>query len=555
MSDLLSKPLVLIIRDGWGISSETAGNAVLAANTPNYDEYMKKYPTSVIETSGEAVGLVQGSQGSSEVGHLNLGAGRIVEQEVVRINKLIDAGDFFSHPKLMEGISHCREKKSALHLMGLVQNEGVHAMDTHLFALLELARREKIGKVYIHFFSDGRDTPPRSAMRYLEKLEKVLKEKGVGVIASVIGRYWAMDRDKNYERIRSAYDCLIEGKGEKAASAKEAIEKAYLRADEQIKNGSDIIENDEFILPTKIVDASENPIGLIHPGDTVIHFNYRQDRAIQLSKAFLSPTECGKSFSDVSIIDVMFLGLTKYYDDFKNNVLPPMNMNNLLGQVTAANGLCQLRIAETQKFKHVTSFFNGKAEAPFALEERILVASPKVPEDQKPQMSADEVTELAVIAITKGIAAVRDACKGHNDITLTRAAIDESKTAETYDLIVINYANCDMVGHTGVFDAAVKAVETVDRCMGRVVEAALTKGGTILITSDHGNAESMLDPKTKDVMTAHTINPVELILVSDSIKIEQLHDGVLADIAPTLLTLLGVPLPAEMTGHVLIDND
>jgi 2,3-bisphosphoglycerate-independent phosphoglycerate mutase len=547
-----NKPLLLIIRDGWGISARQQGNAVAAAKKPNYDRFMKERPHSIIKTSGEAVGLVEGSQGSSEVGHLNLGAGRIVEQEVIRINKMIRSGAFFTDPVLMRGVENCKKHESAIHFMGLVQDEGVHAMDMHLYALLELAKRHGLCKVFVHFFSDGRDTPPQSALTFLERLERKVDEIGCGSIATVMGRYWSMDRDNNFERTRKAYDCLRQGKGLTASSARAAIEQAYARAEKQKAAKEAIVENDEFILPTAIAGKDGKPFAGIGVRDTVIHFNYRQDRAIQLTRAFKEPGRCGAPFAGVTPFDVCYLGLTRYYDEFTDNVLPPMNMDNLFGEWLGGKGINELRIAETQKFKHVTSFFNGKAEAPFKLEERILVDSPKVTEDKQPEMSAFPVTELALTAIEKGIAAAREKAKGMAGVTLT---VGEGIPAadEPYDVIIINYANCDMVGHTGVFAAAVRAVETVDDCMGRVTTAALARGGTVLITSDHGNAEMMANPDTGAVVTSHTIFDVELIFVSDSVRIRGLKNGILADIAPTMLQILELPQPAEMTGQSLLE--
>ncbi|MGD8627723.1 MAG: 2,3-bisphosphoglycerate-independent phosphoglycerate mutase, partial [bacterium] len=489
----MKRPLVLIIRDGWGIGNpDDPGNAVAAADTPVTDRLLESYPHCRLGVAGEDVGLTPGSQGSSEVGHLNMGAGRIVEQEVVRVNKRIDDGSFFSDPALLGAIENCKANDSSLHLMGLVQDQGVHAMDTHLYALLELARRHELKRVFVHFFSDGRDTPPRSALTYLERLETKMAELGVGRIASVMGRYYAMDRDRNWDRIRLAYEALTEGKGLKAGSAREAIEQAYARADEAIArapggNPDEVVETDEFIRPTVIVEGPEaggdpdkgdfsgKPFGVIRPGDSVIFFNYRQDRAVELSMAFVEDEFDMPGFRRGPKIDLHYLGLTRYYDAFENYVIPPMDMNNILSEVLAANRLWQLRISETQKFRHVTSFFNSKMEEPCPGEERILIASPKVPEETKPEMSAYEVTDMVLKAVTGGIAAARDAARKTAGVTLYEAPPLEpaggpeaeragnsaaDRLRDTYDLIVINFVNGDMVGHTGVFEAGVKAIET-----------------------------------------------------------------------------------------------
>ncbi len=568
----MGRPLVLIIRDGWGIGQpDDPGNAVAAAETPNTDRLLATYPHTHLGCAGEDVGLTPGSQGSSEVGHLNMGAGRIVEQEVVRIDKKIRDGSFFNDPKLLNAMENCRGRGSDLHLMGLVQDQGVHAMDSHLFALLELAARENIDPVYVHFFSDGRDTPPRSALRYLERLESRMAELGVGKVASVMGRYYAMDRDRNWERTRLAYEALTQGKGYRAASAREAIEAAYARADNAILEAQsagreleDVVETDEFIRPTLVVKDPGEPIGLVKPGDSVIFFNYRQDRAVQLSMAFVENEFDQPTFHRGYKPEVTYLGLTRYYDTFEHYVIPPMDMSHILGEVLAAHRLWQLRISETQKFRHVTSFFNSKHEEPFPGEERILVASPKVPEDQKPEMSAYEVTELVLTAVTGGIAAVRETARRTQGVTLYEAGPPRSgegreqiasteRVKDTFDVIILNYVNGDMVGHTGVFEAAVKAIEAVDLCVGRVVDAVLGRDGIALVTADHGNAEQMLDPETRKTQTAHTTNDVEFIYVAnDTAGVNLRARGILADIAPTMLRLLDIPQPLEMTARSLL---
>jgi 2,3-bisphosphoglycerate-independent phosphoglycerate mutase len=560
----VARPLILIVRDGWGIGRpDDPGNAVAAARTPITDRLLAEYPHMTLGVSGEDVGLTPGSQGSSEVGHLNMGAGRVVEQEIVRVNKRIRDGSFFTDPKLRGAIENCKKHKSGLHLMGLVQDQGVHATEEHLYALLELAARENLTAVYVHFFSDGRDTPPRSALTYLDRLERKFKEVGPGTVASVMGRYYAMDRDRNWGRTRLAYEALTEGKGLTARTPEEAIQAAYRRADATIAQAeaeghepADVVETDEFIKPTVIVDAFGHPKGLIREHDSVILFDYRQDRAVQLTMAFVEEEFDQPGFARGKRMNICYLGLTRYYDTFEDYVIPPMNMSNILGEVLADHGLWQLRISETQKFRHVTSFFNSKREEPFRGEERILIASPKVPEETKPEMSAHEVTEMVVEAVTGGIAAVRKKATATPGVTLYEAPPLDSpdeRLADTYDVIVLNFVNGDMVGHTGVFEAAVKAIETVDDSVGRVVDAVLARDGVALVTSDHGNAEQMINPETGKVQTAHTINEVDFIYVARRMAgIRLRKHGVLSDIAPTMLRILGIEPPPEMTASSLI---
>ena len=546
----MNRPIVLIIRDGWGVSDQIEGNAVAAADTPNMDSYRANYPHTLIGTSGEDVGLTAGAQGSSEVGHLNLGAGRIVRQEVVRIDQAIKTGEFFNYPLVQQGVARCKKTGSALHLMGLVQDQGVHAMQSHLHAMLDFLAREKLDKVFIHFFADGRDTPPQSALPFLELLEAKIHETGVGVIASVMGRYWGMDRDKNWDRTCAAYDALTLGKGLKAQSAKQAIEDAYARIpkqrEEYASDPNSIIETDEFIRPTLIVNDQDQPLGLIQDGDTVIHFNYRQDRAVQLAMAFAD--DDFSFFERKKRPDILFLGFTRYWDEFKNSLLPPMNMKNILGEVLCDQGYRELRIAETQKFRHVTSFFNSKLEEPFCMEDRILVKSSSISEDKQPEMKAPEVTALAVCAIREGILAARNKTETMDGVVLTTGKEESSPKADThYDLIVINFANCDMVGHRGYFEPAVKAVEAVDHAVGEVVQAVLDVDGIALITSDHGNVEKMIDLDTGAPHTAHTNFDVEMFYIAKDISGVQLVDrGILSDFAPTILKLLGAEIPKEM---------
>jgi 2,3-bisphosphoglycerate-independent phosphoglycerate mutase len=559
----MRSPIVLIVRDGWGIGRDYPGNAVTIARPPVLAHILATYPHTVLGAAGRAVGLRPGYQGSSEVGHLNMGAGRVVEQEIVRVDKLIESGELFRHPQLLSVTDHCRKRGSALHFMGLLQDQGVHATEEHLYALLELARREQLTKVFVHVFSDGRDTPPRSALTYLDRLERKMAALGVGRIATVMGRYYAMDRALNWDRIQRAYDCLVHGKGLHATSAEAAIEEAYVRADATLAaraagtaSKDDLVETDEFVQPTLITGADGEPLATIQAGDGVVHFNYRQDRAIQLTRAFVDDDFTG--FARGPRLDVCYRGLTRYYDEFPYAVLPPMNMDELVGEIVSKAGLWQLRIAEYQKYRHVTSFFNGKQVAPYPGEDRVLVPSVTVTEDQKPEMSAYEVTELAVVAIRDGIAAVRArtvATPGCELQVEPSRPLPEERGKDTYDLIVLNYANCDMVGHTGVLEAAVKAVSVTDECIGKVIEAVRAKDGTVIVTSDHGNAEQMLDPDTGAVQTAHTTNDVECVLVSDARRATKLRPhGVLADIGPTLLELLGLPIPPPVTAETLIQH-
>jgi 2,3-bisphosphoglycerate-independent phosphoglycerate mutase len=556
----MRRPTVLIIRDGWGIGRDYPGNAVALAHPPVLHELLATYPHTELGAAGQAVGLRPGYQGSSEVGHLNMGAGRVVEQEIVRVDKLIASGEFFRHPALLAATDQCKRNGGALHLMGLVQDQGVHATEEHLYALLELARRRDLPRVFVHVFSDGRDTPPRSALVYLERLERKLAELGVGRIASVMGRYYAMDRALNWDRIERAYDALVHGEGLAAPSARAAIEDAYARADRTLAAraagtaGADtLVETDEFIQPTLITGADGRPLATIRTGDAVVHFNFRQDRAIQLTHAFVDDEF--DAFDRGPRLDVCYRGLTRYYDEFPYAVLPPMNMDQLVGEVVGAAGLWQLRIAEYQKYRHVTSFFNGKRVQAYPGEDRILVPSVTVTEDQHPEMSAYPVTELVVTAIRDGIAAARaraatlEGCR--LDIEPSRA-LPAARGADTYDLIVLNYANCDMVGHTGVLPASVRAVQVTDECIGRVVAAVRARGGTVIVTSDHGNVEQMLDPETGAVQTAHTTNDVECVYIRDDDRGRRLRPhGVLADVGPTVLQCLGLAVPREMTAESL----
>lgn len=506
--------VMLVILDGYGINERTEGNAVAAAHKPNLDRYMKEYPNTIIHTSGLDVGLPRGQMGNSEVGHTNIGAGRIVYQELTRITKSIEDGDFFEKKELVDAMENCRKNGTKLHLYGLVSDGGVHSHNTHLYALVEMAKRYGLKDVFVHCFFDGRDVPPDSAKDYVAELEAKLEEIGVGKIASVMGRYYAMDRDNRWERTERAYRAMVYGEGERAARAVAAVEESY-------KKG----ETDEFVQPSVIVDDCGQPRATIKDGDAIIFYNFRPDRARQLTRAFVD-----KEFTCFSRGSghprVHFTCMTQYDETIPVPVaFPPLELKKTLGEVVAAQGLKQLRIAETEKYAHVTFFFNGGEETCFEGETRRLIPSPKVATyDLKPEMSAREVTEAVLEELERG-----------------------------YDLVVLNYANPDMVGHTGCMEAAVKAVETVDQCVGRVVEKVKGMGGTLLITADHGNAEQMQDPVTGGPHTAHTTNPVPLILISPAGRGVSLQEGGrLADVAPTILDLLGIEQPPEMTGTSLL---
>ncbi|MFA7009331.1 MAG: 2,3-bisphosphoglycerate-independent phosphoglycerate mutase [Elusimicrobiales bacterium] len=515
------KKVLLIIRDGWGIAKPDKFNAVANAKTPNIGRYLKDYPNTVLEPAGEAVGLPKGYQGSSEVGHLNMGAGRIVIQELKRIMDMIEDGTFFNSPALKNAIDNAVNKRSALHLMGLVQDEGVHAHQDHLYAIIRHAAKAGVKDIRIHFFADGRDTPPRSALGFLKMLEEVIKQVPAAKIATVMGRYYAMDRGEKWALTDAAYNAVTGGEGSPMDTAEEAINHAY----GELKNPNGEPMVDEYI-PPMVIGGYKG----MKDGDSVIHTNFRQDCAIQLTKAFVEPHYPGSRWKKFNIA---YCGLTRYYDAFKFSALPPMDeggaMNNLLGQVIAEHGLKQLRLAETQKFKHVTSFFNGKLIEPYKGEDQVEIKGTFDPSSfgEHPEMNAPEVTARAAAEIN----------------------------AQKYDFILVNFANGDMVGHTGNFNAAVKAIEIVDACAGTLTEAALKNGYTVLITSDHGNAEEMWDYKINMAKTAHTTNPVEFIYVSkDSAGLKLRPRGILSDVAPTILEILGLPQPADMTSRSLIEK-
>ncbi len=511
------KPLLLIIMDGWGWREEKEGNAIRLAGTPHLDALKAAYPFTLLKASGEAVGLPEGQMGNSEVGHLNIGAGRIVYQDLTRINLAIKDGSFFENPVLKEAFQKARDKGSRVHLLGLVSDGGVHSHLEHLYALLEFARREKLpARTFVHAFTDGRDTPPTSGLGYIKELLKKMAELSCGKIASVSGRYYAMDRDKRWERTALAYQALVLGRGLYATDPVEAVESAYQRG-----------ETDEFIKPTVILEG-ENPVATIDDDDVVIFFNFRADRARQLTRALTDPDFHEfprEKFPQLAY----FVCMTLYDETFNLPVaFPPEHLKNIWGEVISKAGLYQFRTAETEKYAHVTYFFNGGEESPFPREERKLIPSPRdVPTyDLKPEMSAYEVTEEVIARIKSG----------------------------KYQFIVMNYANGDMVGHTGVLEAAIKAVKVVDECVGRVISAwrEYTNGAPALITADHGNCEMMVDPETGGPFTAHTANPVPFYLIDDRFKGASLERGILGDIAPTGLYLMGLEIPKEMTGKVLL---
>ena len=508
-------PVMLMILDGFGINEKTDGNAVKLAKTPNIDKLMKKYSNTIMYTSGLKVGLPDGQMGNSEVGHTNIGAGRIVYQELTKITKSIEDGDFFAIPEFIEAIENCKKHNSKLHILGLLSDGGVHSHIRHLYGLLEMAKRRDFENVYVHCFLDGRDTPPASAEGYITQLEEKMKEKNVGKIASLSGRYYAMDRDKRWDRVKKCYDALVKGEGNRATSATIAIEDSYQKE-----------VFDEFVEPTVIVN-NDTPVATIGENDSVIFFNFRPDRAREITRAIVDPEFDGFETEKIHTYFVCFTN----YDETMPNVKIAFKKEplvNTFGEVVSKNGLKQLRIAETEKYAHVTFFFNGGEEKQYKGEDRILVPSPKVETyDLKPEMSAYEVTDKVLEAIK----------------------------SDKYDAIILNYANTDMVGHTGSLAAAIKAVEAVDECVGKVVKLVEEKDGNMLITADHGNAEQMVDYKTGEPHTAHTTNPVPLILVTSNKNLKLKSGGKLADLAPTMLDLMNLEKPEEMTGISLLDKE
>ena len=507
------KPVVLMILDGYGLNEKSQGNAVANAKTPVMDKLMAEYPFVRGNASGLAVGLPDGQMGNSEVGHLNMGAGRIVYQELTRITKEIEDGDFFKNEALLSAMNNCKKNNSALHTFGLLSDGGVHSHITHLFGLLEMAKREGIEKVYVHAFLDGRDTAPTSGKGFMEQLVAKMDEIGVGKVASVSGRYYAMDRDNRWDRVEKAYKAITEGVGETADCPVTAIADSYAKE-----------VTDEFVVPTVIMENGA-PVATVSDKDSVVFFNFRPDRAREITRAFCMDEFDG--FERAARKDVTFVCFTEYDGTIPNKevAFKKVMLTNTFGEFLAANGLKQARIAETEKYAHVTFFFNGGVEEPNEGEDRILVKSPKVATyDLKPEMSAYEVCDKLCEAIT----------------------------ADKYDVIIINFANPDMVGHTGIEDAAVKAVEAVDECVGKAVEALKSVDGTMFICADHGNAEQLVDYETGESFTAHTTNQVPFILVNAAPEYKLKEDGCLADIIPTLIELMGMEQPAEMTGKSLL---
>lgn len=506
------KPYALIIMDGYGVNDRNEGNAIYAAKTPNMDKYLKEYPNSIVHASGMDVGLPDGQMGNSEVGHTNIGAGRIVYQELTRITKSITDGDFFENEALCKAVENCKKNNSALHLMGLLSDGGVHSHINHLYGLLEMAKKNGLDKVFVHCFMDGRDVSPTSGADFAESLVSKIRELGTGAIATVMGRYYAMDRDNRWERVEQAYNALVKGEGNKDTSAVSAIKKSY----------NDGV-TDEFVVPTVITDENGEALGKISKNDSVVFFNFRPDRAREISRTIVDPEFSG---FDREFFETFFVCMTQYDASMPNVdvAFKPQTLANTFGEYISRKGLRQLRIAETEKYAHVTFFFNGGVEAVYDGEDRALINSPKVATyDLKPEMSAFEVTDEVVKRIESG----------------------------EYDVIILNFANCDMVGHTGVFEAAVKAVETVDECLGKTIDAITKMGGVALVTADHGNADQMLDYTTNDVFTAHTTNVVPLVMIGEETG-AKLKNGRLADLAPTLLDLMGFEKPEEMTGESLI---
>jgi len=505
------RPLILTILDGWGFSPAVEGNAIAAARKPNYDKLVAEFPNTVIHTSGPYVGLPEGQMGNSEVGHLNIGAGRIVQMDVTRIDAMIASGEFFQNPVLMAAMHHARGRR--LHLLGLCSAGGVHSQLTHLYALLRMAKQEGVKEVFVHAFMDGRDTPPESGAEYLRQMEQQMRTIGVGRIASVSGRYYAMDRDKRWERIERAFNATVLGNGEKSTDAVEAAKRSYEKG-----------VTDEFIEPVTIVNDRGDPIGLIRDEDSVVFFNFRADRARETTMALTDGT-LERPSRTLAPKNLNYATMTRYDKTFTlPYVLPPEHPNNILANVFAALNWKNLRVAETEKYAHVTYFFNGGNEKPYPGEERELVPSPKVATyDLKPEMSAPGIADVIIKAIEGG----------------------------NFDVIVMNFANADMVGHSGKMEPTVRAVETVDACLGRIHQSLRARNGAWVITADHGNAETMIDPVTHGPHTYHTTNPVPFILVTDDARTKLRAGGALQDIAPTLLAVLGESQPKEMTGRDL----
>jgi 2,3-bisphosphoglycerate-independent phosphoglycerate mutase len=508
------KPIVLTVLDGWGFRPESVGNAIALARKPTYDRLLKEFPNTLIQTSGPSVGLPEGQMGNSEVGHLNIGAGRIVQMDITRIDQLLSSGDFAKQPLLAGAME--RGRTHQLHLMGLLSDGGVHSHIEHLFALLRMAREAKVERVFVHCFMDGRDTPPNSGIDYIRQLEQKMREYGVGQIATVSGRYYAMDRDNRWERIERAYRALVHG----------AAEAGFNDAVTAVRSSYEKGVTDEFIVPAVITyEKTGSPKGMIRDDDAVIFFNYRADRARELTRALIDPAFA--EFTDTARPkNLYYVGMTQYDKAWPwlRYLIAPEKLEHIVANVFAEHEYKNLRVAESEKYAHVTYFFNGGIEKPFPGEERVMVPSPKVPTyDMKPEMSAEGVADTVVHAIEKG----------------------------EFDAIIMNFANADMVGHSGKLEATIKAVESIDVCLGRIFQALRPRGGAWIITADHGNAETMIDPVTGGPHTYHTTNPVPFILLSEDARTELAPGGSLRDIAPTLLGVLEVHEPPEMTGRDL----
>lgn len=506
------QPVALIILDGFALRDEMKGNAVKQAKKPNFERYWDAYPHTTLTACGEAVGLPEGQMGNSEVGHLNIGAGRIVYQSLTRINLAIRDGDFFKNDAFLNATKHVKKNGTSLHLFGLLSDGGIHSHIDHMLALLQLAKEQEVERAYVHAFLDGRDVPPKSAIQYVNQLQEKIEKIGIGKLATLAGRYYAMDRDRRWERVEKAYRAIVYGEGEQTEKPVEAIERAY-------SNGV----TDEFMLPTVVTDAEAKPIATVKDGDAIVFANFRPDRAIQLSQVFtqdsFSEFERGQSFPN----DLYYVCMTHYSDTVKGDIaFDNEDLKNTLGEVVSSAGLKQLRIAETEKYPHVTFFFSGGREETFKGEKRVLIDSPKVATyDLKPEMSAYEVTD---------------------------ALLAEMET-DQFDVIILNFANPDMVGHSGMLEPTIKAVEVVDECLGKIVDRIIEKDGVAIITADHGNADEVITLDGKP-MTAHTTNPVPVIVTKKGIELRD--DGILADLSPTLLHLLKLEKPAEMTGNSLI---
>src|SRR5579863_2273499 len=526
------KPLILVILDGWGYRAETKANAIALARKPTYDRLLREYPNTLIHTSGKYVGLPEGQMGNSEVGHLNIGAGRIVHMDSTRIELMIQNGEFFSHPVLVAAMKNARSGGRKLHLFGLVSDGGVHSYQTHLYALLKMARQQGVDRVFVHAFMDGRDTLPTNGADYLEQLHQKMREYNSGKIATVNGRYYAMDRDRRWERIAKAFNAMVHGDGEGGK---------YVDAVQGVKQSDNQGVTDEFVVPFTCVDNRGEPLATIRDDDSCICFNFRADRVRQITRALARNSglnkEGGRDLPGADDLDATiprdrvprnlhYVCMTQYDKHFSLPVvIPPESLTNILANVMAQMNLRNLRVAETEKYAHVTYFFNGGVEQPFPGEERMMVQSPKVATyDLRPEMSAAGIADVVVKAAEEG----------------------------TFDVIIVNFANADMVGHSGKIEPTVKAVETVDSCLGRIEKAVRAKGGAMLITADHGNAEMMIDPATGGPHTAHTTNPVPFIVVSENNRqISLKPDGSLRDISPTILGMLGLNAPRDMTGNDL----